>query len=237
MRGKVKWGVAGLVLGLAAALSIPSVAQSPAPTDGDADRTVTVTGTATIRSEPDEAVVTLGVRTQAATAEAAMRENAEKMTAVIRALTGQGLADDDIATAWVNLYPNYSSDGLAIIGYWAENQVNATVRDMGRVGRVIDRAVAAGANLAGGITFGLSDENRGVDEALEAAVADARHKAEILASAGAAGLGQVLQIGEVFTPAPPPIYYERAAADEAVTPISPPTLETQVTVTVTWELV
>jgi uncharacterized protein YggE len=241
MTGKLKWGAAGLILGLAAALSIPSFAQTTSPppdaTGTSTDRTVAVTGSATIKSAPDEAVVTLGVQTQAPTAEAAMQQNANAMSDVIAALLHDGLRQDDIATAWVNLYPNYSDSGLTIVGYTSENQVNATIRDMGKIGRIIDDAVAAGANVSSGISFQISDESKGLDDALGAAVADARQKAEVLAAAGGAGLGQVVSISEVSAPSYPPIYQRVAAeAAGAPTPVSPPTLETEVTVTVVWAL-
>jgi hypothetical protein len=237
MKGSVKWGAAGLILGLAVALSIPSFAQTtpPAPS-GISDRTVTVTGTATIRSAPDEAIVTLGVNTQAATAEAAMQQNASKMSEIVKALLDAGIKQSDIATAVLSLYPNYSNDGLAIVGYAAENQVNATIRDMGKVGQVIDRAVAAGANVSSGISFQVSDQSKGLDEALQAAVADARHKAEVLAAAGGASLGQMLQVTELGAPTPQPLYRDVMAAGAATTTVSPPTIETQVGVTVVWAL-
>lgn len=240
MKGNLKWGVAGLVVGLAVALTLPSLAQSPTPAaGGTAERTVSVSGSAIIRSAPDEAVVTLGVHTQDTTAEAAMAANAEHMTDVIEAILGEGIPEDDIATAWVNLWPNYSDSGLTVVGYTAENQVNVTVREMGKIGRLIDEAVGAGANLTSGISFRVTDTNEGLDTALEAAVADARHKAEVLAEAGGAQLGSVLQVTESGSPTPPPIYYDRAMAAEssAVPPIEPPTMETQVTVSVTWSLI
>lgn len=240
MTGKLKWGAAGLILGLAAALTIPSFAQTtsppPVPTGASPDRTVTVTGTATIKSAPDEAVVTLGVQTQAPTAEAAMQQNANQMSDVMAALLDDGLRQDDIATAWVNLYPNYSDSGLTIVGYTAENQVNATIRDMGKIGRIIDDGVAAGANVTSGISFQVSDGSKGLDDALRAAVADARQKAGVLAAAGGADLGQVVSITEVSAPSYPPIYRDIAAQAGASTPVSPPTLETEVTVSVVWAL-
>jgi uncharacterized protein YggE len=109
---------------------------------------------------------------------------------------------------------------------------------MNKVGRIIDRAVAAGANLTNGISFQVSDVSQGRDQALQAAVDDARHKAEVLAEAGGATLGQVVSVSELSAPSPPPIYYDRAAeaAGTATTPVSPPTIDTQVSVTVVWAL-
>lgn len=242
MRRNTTWGIAGLVLGLALALSAPSFGQSPPPPNGEDDaRTVTVTGTATIRSAPDEAIVSLGVQTQAGTAEEAMRQNAERMTDVVEALLDEGVVKEDLATSWVSLYPRTSSDGLAVIGYTADNSVNVTIRDMGRIGRVIDRGIAAGANMSSGISFRLSDESRGVEQALAEAVRDARSKAQALADAGDAGLGALVRVSESGGNVQPPVYYDDrmygAGAEVASTPVSPPTLESQVTVSVTWELV
>jgi uncharacterized protein YggE len=222
------------------ALTLPSLAQdSPSPTVGTTQRTVTVSGNATIKSAPDEAVVSLGVQTQASTAQAALAQNADKMNAVIAAIVGQGITKADLATEGVSLYPTYGQNGQNVTGYQASNIVDVTVRDMNKVGVIIDTAVGAGANLANGITFKLSDQNQGVNTALAAAVADAQSKAEALASAGNAQLGQVVSIDETTASAPPPIFYGRAmsaGASPAPTPVQPPTLETQVSVTVVWAL-
>lgn len=240
---RIGYMVAGVVLGAMVALQVPSLAQDTGSSDTTTtQRTVAVVGTATIKAAPDEAVISLGVQTQAATAQGAITQNAERMMAVLQALVGQGIGKDDIATSYVSLYPTYGNTGMEITGYQAANQIDVTVRDMEKVGPVIDAGVDAGANLSNGISFRLSDENHGVNEALRAAVADARSKAETLAAAGGAQLGQVVTIVEMSSPSSvPPIYYERdvamAGAEGAVsTPIQPPTLETQVSVSVTWEL-
>lgn len=243
MRRNTAWGIAGLALGLVMALSAPSFGQSPSPgNDGAVDaRTVTVTGSATITSAPDEAVVTLGVQTQAGTAEEAMRQNAARMTDVVEAILDAGVGRDDVSTAWVNLYPRTSSDGLAVVGYTADNSVEVTIRDMGGIGRVIDRAVAAGANMTSGISFRLSAEDEGTEQALADAVLDARSKARALADAGDAAIGALVRVVESGGSVEPPVYYDdrmyTGVEAAAPTPISPPTLERQVTVTVTWELV
>jgi uncharacterized protein YggE len=239
---RIGYMVAGVVLGAMVALQVPSLAQDTGSSDTTtAQRTVAVVGTATIKAAPDEAVISLGVQTQAVTAQGAINQNAERMTAVLQALVGLGIVKDDIATSYVSLYPTYGNSGMDITGYQAANQIDVTVRDMNKVGAVIDASVDAGANLSNGISFRLSDQNHGVNEALQAAVADARSKAETLATAGGAQLGQVVTITDMSSPSSvPPIYYERdqmaAAEGAASTPIQPPTLETLVSVSVTWEL-
>ncbi len=233
---------AGVVLGAIVALTLPSLAQDTGSTgSGTADRTVTVNGTATIKAKPDEAVVALGVQTQANTAQGALSENAVKMTALIASLMDKGIAKDDIATSYVSIYPTYGNSGMDITGYQADNEVNVTLHDISTVGQVIDDAVKAGANLSNGITFQLSDENQGVNQALGDAVANARSKAETLAGAGGAQLGEVVSMQESSYGSTPPVYYGRdasmgGAVADSPTPIQPPTLETQVSVTVTWAL-
>lgn len=238
MKPSAKWGIAGLVLGLVVALMLPTIAQeSPSP-DGDSqERTVSTNGMAIVRSAPDEALVTLGIQTEAATAQEAMQANADQMSDVIRALLNSGLDEGDLATSSINLYPRWDNSGSSIVGFTAENQVTVTVRNLDRVGDIIDGGVEAGANLTSGITFRVSNGNEAADRALEEAVADARRKAEVLAAAGGADLGAVVSITEVGSDFSPPVLYEeRAVAADASTQVFPPTLESQVSVNVVWAL-
>lgn len=249
-------GIAGTVLGVVLALSLPSFAGSagkpsapvsqplppigsPEPATGPA-RTVTVSGTATIRSRPDEALVDLGVQTQGGSAEATLNQNAARMNDVLDALAGLGIKGNDVATSAVSLYPTYGSSGQTITGYQATDQVEVTIHDLSLVGKAIDAAVRAGANVSNGISFRLSDQNKGVTDALAAAVENARAKAEALATAGGTQLGPVVSIDEISEPQYPPLPYVGAAiatgAEVAPTPVQPPTLETQVSVTVVWSL-
>jgi uncharacterized protein YggE len=238
---RIGYVVTGVVLGAVVALQLPSVAQDSGTGSAPDDRrTVTASGTATVRSAPDEALVSLGVQTQANTAQGAMQQNADRMAKVLSALASLGLTEDDLATSNVSLWPVYGNSGTDITGYQASNQVDVTVRDVEGAGEVIDVAVDAGANLSNGITFRLSAENGAADRALADAVRDARAKAEIMAGAGDAALGQVVTIVESSAPYYPPVYYGRdmaVAEGGAATPIETPTLESQVSVIVTWELV
>jgi uncharacterized protein len=249
--------LSGIAVGVVLALSVPSFASSggspgvsaPQPLASNATsapvadrRTVSVTGTATLRSTPDEAVVSFGVQTESSSAEDAMRENGTRMLSVLRALADLGVKDGDISTTGVNLYPTYGSNGTSISAYQASNQVSVTFHDLGLIGRAIDAAVKAGANLTNGVMFQMSPANRGSEQALAAAVADARSKASAVAVAAEAQLGQVVTVSETGTPPIyPPMPYVGAmsasAGAEAPTPVNPPTLETQVSVQVTWELV
>jgi uncharacterized protein YggE len=231
--------VAGFLAGAVIALQIPSVAQDTGG-DGPTERTITVNGTAKISADPDEAIVTLGVRTQAERAQEAMDQNSAKMKQVIDALHALGFGDDDLATSMIELYPRYDDRGETITGYDASNQIEVTIHDLSKVGRVLDTGVDNGANVAGGIRFRVSDENAGLDEALASAVEDAKAKAQTMAGAADANVGEVVTIVENGGGGgPQPYYAERvmyAAADAAV-PVEAPTIETEVSVTVTWSLV
>ena len=239
MKPNLKWGVSGVVLGLVVALASPTVAQEDSEEPLVRDRTVSTTGIAIIRSAPDEALVTLGVHTDADTAQQAMDRNAELMSDVILALLDAGLREDQLATATLSLWPRWGDSGQEVVGFTAENQITVTVRDLDRVGSLIDRAVEAGANLTSGITFRVSEDNAAADQALTAAVGDARRKAELLAQAGGAELGEVLTIAELSSGgiSPPVVYAEAMAVDGAATQVLAPTLESQVSVSVIWALV
>jgi len=231
--------VAGFLAGAVIALQVPSVAQDTGG-DGPTERTITVNGTAKITADPDEALVSLGVRTQAERAQDAMDQNSAKMKAIIDALHDLGFGDDDLATSMIELYPRYDDRGETITGYDASNQIEVTIHDLSMVGRVLDTGVDHGANIAGGIRFRVSDENAGLDVALASAVEDAKAKAATMAGAADASIGQVVTIVENGRGGgPEPYYAERvayAAADMAV-PVETPTIESEVSVTVTWALI
>ncbi len=229
--------VAGVLIGGIVALQIPSGAQTAST--GTHERTITVTGSATVHAKPDEAVVSLGVHTQAETAQEAMDQNATKMSAVIQALKRLGFADGDLATTDVSLNPIWSNTGNTIVGYQSENTVDVTIHDLTKVGKTIDAAVGAGANLTGGITFKLSDANQGLNSALADAVRDAKTKADAMADAAGSSVGGVVTIAQAHPQGPIPFYGERvgfAATTDATTPVKTPTIDNEVQVTVTWDL-
>jgi uncharacterized protein YggE len=198
--------------------------------------TVTVTGTGTVTSQPDEAVLGLGVRTQASDASDSLKENATRMTAVMKALQDLGIKPADITTTSVSLYPNYSNDGSSITSYVAENDISVTLHDLSLVGKAIDDAVAAGANVENGVTFQMSDANSGVTDALKQAVADAQTQAAALADAAGAKLGGVVSISEGGPVSPIPYGAFAPEASGAVTPVNPGPVQVQVSVTVVWAL-
>lgn len=212
-----------------------TTAAAPEAAEAAGQSGITVNGLGSVTVVPDRLDAVLGVETQGATAEEAVAANAEAMTRVIDALKGAGVAEEDLQTQQVSLFPRYSSDGQVIVGYSAVNTVTAKIRDLDAAGRVLDAAVAAGANQVYSLSLVVSEQDEAYRQALQAALADARSKAETLAEAAGVRLGAATSIVESGGAPPPPIPYAGAAeAAESVktTPIEPGTQEIQATVTV-----
>jgi len=193
---------------------------------------VTTTGHGVVTVAPDEATVTAGVHTQAATAAEALSQNSARMNAVIAALEKHG--GKDLQTQQVSLYPQSREDGT-ITGYSADNSVSASSSIAG-AGELIDAAVGAGANTVGGPTLSVSDQDARYRDALKKAVDDARAKALALADAGGFGIGPVSTVVEQTSSAPQPLFARVAKDAAAATPIEPGTQDVTADVTVTFAI-
>ncbi len=137
--------------------------------------------------------------------------NAAAMSAVIDSLRHQGVAEKDIQTTTLSLNPvyDYRTDGEQprLIGYNLTNAVVATIRNLDVVGDAIDGALGAGATSLDGVTFRVADQAAAEKQAREAAMAEARAKAQTLASAAGVSISGVASISETVSPIPYPVYY------------------------------
>lgn len=227
-----------------AAAAVPPAAQ--AQTQGQvvlAEGTLlSVNAEGTSEARPDLATINLGVTTEGQTAAAALAENARRMTALTQALRRAGVAERDIQTSNVSVYPQQQyveGQQPRITGYQANNSVTAKVRNINNTGRVIDAAVAAGGNTVNGVSFSHADPDAQLDIARRDAIAEARRRAELYASALGLRVNRIVSVSEGGGYAPPvPMAVERFAAGDAAasTPISPGEVETRVSVAVTFEL-
>jgi uncharacterized protein len=217
-----------LVVAALAGIGRPEAARGETATPD----TVTTLGHGVITIAPDEATVTSGVHTQAATAKAALDENARLMNAVIAALKAAG--GKELQTQQVSLYPQTSPQG-EVTGYVADNTVSAKAKIAG-AGALIDAAVAAGANTVSGPSLNVSDRDARYRDALGKAVADARLKAEALAKAGGFGVGPVSSVTEQGGGGPTPVFQATAALAKDSTPIEPGTQDVTADVTVTFRI-
>ena len=193
---------------------------------------------------PDKATITLGVQTDAPSADQAIRDNANKMTRVIESLKRAGLAERDIQTSNLSLSPQYVyQENLPprLTGYQASNQVIVTVRELNRLGQVVDATVNAGATNVGGISFGIENPTEAENRARLEAVENLRAKADLYAKAMGYRIARLVTFneGSSYTPAPPPMpvmMRAEAAKYDASTPVSPGETKVRVDISATYEL-
>lgn len=224
---------------LATALAVPLAAPALAQDAGSpALPVITATGTATAEAAPDLATLSIGVTTQAETAAAALEANSAALAAVMARLTASGIEARDMQTSNLSLFPVWSDGSTSapqMTSYSASNLLTVRVRALDSLGAVLDASVADGANTLNGLTFELADPEPALDEARRDAVAAARARAELLASAAGLRLGRVLAISEGgVSQGPMPMF--RAEADSAV-PIAGGELGLSASVTIQYELV
>jgi uncharacterized protein len=198
---------------------------------------ITVTGEGEVAIAPDLAILGAGVTTTGKTAREASEANAKMMTSVMAALKAAGIAEQDVETSWLSLHPVRDStrNELRITGFQASNQVTVKLREVAKTAEVVDRLVSAGANDIAGIHFVVSSPSKPLDRAREAAIADARRKAEVYAKAANVQLGAVVNISEEGSVVPGPIPMRSAKAAEA-TPVSPGEQMQRISVSVSYEL-
>ena len=254
-----------LVAALLAASPAALNAQATAPevTLGPNSAILSLSAEGQSRRVPDIAMFSAGVVTQAQTAAQAIRENSERMDAVIAALKRAGIAERDIQTSAINLSPVYSNperdaqirarqtrqpyippdqpEPARIIAYQARNTVSVRVRDLGNMGRVIDTLVEVGANEINGPNFTLEEQEAALSEARVEAVTKGRQRAELYARAAGLRVARILSISEGggYYPVQRDIMVTGAAAGAPPpppTPVQPGELTLGVNVSMQFEL-
>jgi uncharacterized protein YggE len=231
-------------LRLALIAFLPALAAaSPAPAlerliDISNDRWVEVSGEGSVSAAPDFARVTLGVTTTERNAGEAMAANAKAANALVSLIKSEGVAPVDIQTSELSISPMFSQpapgqkSAPTITGYTVSNNVAVMVRDIPRLGALLDKAVGGGANSGYGVAFGHTNLSALLDKARPFAVADARRKAEIYASAGGARIGRLMVLTEEAG-RQPPVAFSRVYASDAAAPTPIEAGEDKLTVTVT----
>ena len=154
---------------------------------------IVVTGEGSVNVPPNYAQIGICVTTRTKTVKEAINTNSKLIAAIIAALKGAGIAENGIQTARFSIQPNYTDSRVEpkLSGCSVSNHVNVTVREISKVSELLDRAVAAGATDVDNLSFLNSDASKALDQAREAAIADARRKAEVYARASAVRLGRV----------------------------------------------
>lgn len=252
----------GLILALFGMLLLPHSqpavkAQTTPPPPGQTfiSRSVSVTGSGAVQVKPDLAYITLGVQTNATTASQALTQNSTQMQEVISTLTQASIPAADIRTTAIQIYPQYTASPpptpLApdqaqpqptqtnqITGYVAVNTVEVTVRNLNNLGTLLDQVVQSGSNQVENIRFDLANPTTAMDQARDAAMKDANHKAAQLASlSGGASLGPILTIVENSSrPIPFQMAEGQARDTAAAVPVSAGLQTITVDVQVSWSL-
>ena len=202
--------------------------------------TLTMTGIGEARARPDVAVGRIGVVTQAATPRDALNDNNRAMDAVLAALKEQGIAQKDLQTSSFNVTPRYDygedRSPPRVDGYEASNQLAVTVRDLDKLGSILDQAVSVGSNQIVGVEFGLDKPEPVRDEARRLAVRDAVRKARLYAEEAGVQLGPIHFIAErtEIRPPTPRLGQMRATAEAAAVPIEEGEHAVEIEVTMTW---
>ena len=232
-----KTGLIALYLLSTLAAFTPTLASADEPQK----RTISLNGTGTVKLAPDIVSISTGVESDAAVAKDALAKNTASMTMVVEQLKQSGIEAKDIQTTNFSVEPRYDTrdedKAPKLIGYHVTNSVFITVRDISKLGEVLDKIVSLGANSIGGISFGVANREGIENEARKLAMADAITKAKLFAQAAGAELGEVMSISEQggFQP-----YFEKRAAAPmaaaAPVPIEAGTESVSMQVSVTWEL-
>jgi Uncharacterized conserved protein len=208
---------------------------------------ITIVGEGTVNAVPNMATLTSGVVTSASTAREALDANTEAMAGVIEAFKKAGIAAKDIMTDGFSVQPRYvypepkdgSSQPPRIDGYEVRNQVIVRVRELAKLGTVLDAAVTTGANQMGGLSFDVAEPAALLDKARSAAVEDAKRKAELYVQAAGAKLGRLVEINETSMQMPPrPMMMARSMdlAEAKAVPVEAGEQTLRAQVRLTWEL-
>lgn len=213
---------------------VPAGAQTTVP------RSIRAIGEGVASGKPDQAKIDFAVVTQAATAQDAAAQNADKTTAVLNALRQVLGANADIRTINYSLTGNYKYDGSVstLIGFTASNTVEATVNDINLPGRLIDSAIQAGANRVDSLRFLVKDDQPLRREALRLASIQARQHADSIALGLGVRLGAVLAAQEGYAVPVQTFAIDGRApvAASATTPVESGTVDVRATVTLDIEI-
>ena len=240
-----------IVLATALVATLLSAAPSAYAQDAKppAPGVISVSGEGVAAVAPDMAVVALTVLREAETARAALDANNEAMAAVLAAMKEEGIAERDLQTGAFSIQPrwvypqnqNGTTEQPRITGYTVSNTLTVRIRDLDRLGAILDSSVSLGVNQGGDVIFTNDDQDTVRETARLDAIAKAKAKAEAMVEALGVSLGRITQISENAYSAPPMpmMRAEMAGASikaDAAVPVASGENEYRVTVSVSWEI-
>lgn len=175
---------------------------------------ISFSGEGKIFAKPDIAEINLSVMNEEKTVISAQDKNTKAMNKIVGILKGNGVAEKDIKTTSYNIYPRYDwvKDKQALAGYRVEQTVQVKIRDLEKVGKIIDESVSAGANEVGQLRFAIDEPEKLKEQAADLAIADAKMKAERVAGILGVNLIRVVRFSETGTEPPIRPFYKMMEA-------------------------
>ncbi|MFH5227457.1 SIMPL domain-containing protein [Antrihabitans spumae] len=231
----------GVAVAAVAVLGLSGCTNSDSGDGGD----VTVVGNGEVRGTPDILNATVGIEVSAPDVAGAVSTANERANAMVDALSGSGVAKEDIQTNQLSVSPQYSNPGptggtSTITGYQVTNSVRIVVRDLSKASDVLDKAVKAGGDNArlNGVSFDIDDNTQLLADARERAFNDAKARAEQYAELSGESLGDVITITEVRgdTAIPQPQVQRDTLEGSASFALEPGQQKVSFQVTVKWSL-
>jgi len=227
------------LIGVVSALLLPALLSAQQP-QRKADSEILTSGSGEATLSPQRAMLRIGITSRAPTAAAASSRNAQLMNAVLDTLVRAGFRRDSLQTVAFGVGPNYDYDnGNKLIDYESTATIRVRVRDLSRIGRIIDQALTAGATDVADIAYESDSLEIGRRQALAEAFGKARDDARALAAAAGGSLGRLLEVNanNAYYPGQADMAYFSVAQSRAVAPISPRDVIVRVGVQVRWEFV
>jgi uncharacterized protein YggE len=226
-------------------MALALVMSACAPAAGQNARTLSVSGSGEALLAPDIAYIYIGVHTENPAAAEAVAENTTRTEELMQALRDFGIDPKDLRTTNFSIYPMDRFDPSTGMPsgekvYAVDNTVYVTVRDLAKLGDLLDTAVQAGANNINSVQFDVAEKDEALKQARAEAVKDAESQAQSLAQAAGLSLGEIQSIS-FFDTQPYPLFDGKGggmAAEQAAAavPIQPGQLTFTVSVSVTYVL-
>lgn len=204
---------------------------------------IMISETGEVYASPDLAVISFSVVNEAKSVTDAMNENSATMNYVISTVKEQGIEDKDLKTTSFNIYPRYEySEGTygkrTLVGYEIVQELQVKIRDLGKIGIIIEKATDSGANRVSSLYLTIDDQDALKKQAREQAIAQARVKAEELAVQLGVKLGKIVSFNENFYV---PYYNTQFSMAEGIGGAEAPDIQTgenkiSVSVVITYEI-
>ena len=212
---------------------------------GEIKNTITFSGTGEIFAKPDLAITSFSVLTQAKTVAEALNENTKKINAVIDFMKKQGVAEKDLKTINFNIFPRYEYQRVepqiypyppgksVLVGYEVDQSLEVKIRDLAKVGQILQGGADAGANQVGNLNFTIDKADELKSQARKQAIDQAKAKAKELTSQLGVRLGRVVSFSESGST---PIYFGLEKMGGSTPQIETGENKIEATVSITYEI-